>query len=302
MRLLGSAAVLLLAGGIGGCTTGVYYVSSRPAPDGDGLYRYKVSDGSDRALGGIYQSATSPHGAPDGALLYVKPVAGVRQVFRGSQQLTSSAGDKSYPRWSANWLAFEQTVGAVRSIVLRSHDGATEFTLASGVETGHAFVDAGQRVVFARSDGLYVADAAQGATATRIENCPASTPAASCHLPTVSHDGALLAYRVNVPTGPGGIEMIRILNVGSWSHFGSIARTALDPATPSATTASLGSFTFSPDDAWLYVSANVRTPGGTTPTRPDLFRIRRDGTQPDRLLNNSYPNASPTAKRIWMWE
>lgn len=118
----------------------------------------------------------------------------------------------------------------------------------------------------------------------------------------MSHDGTLLAYRVNVPTGPGTLEMVRILNVGNWTHFGSIARTALDAATPNTTTASLGSFAFSPDDAWLYVTANVRTPGGPTPTRPDLFRIRRDGTQPDRLLNNSYPNASPTAKRIWVWE
>lgn len=144
MRVGRLLAVLVCASAFSACTTGVYYVSSRPAPDGDGLYRYRVSDGADRALGGTYQNGSSPHVAPDGALLYVKPVAGVRQVFRGSQQLTTSAGDKSYPRWSANWLAFEQTVGGVRSIVLRSHGGATEFTLASGVESGHAFLDSGQ--------------------------------------------------------------------------------------------------------------------------------------------------------------
>lgn len=302
MTTIQAVLSLVLASSIGGCTTGVFYVSSRPAPDGDGIYRYRASDGSDRALGGVYTSGSSPHIATDGTLLYVKPVAGVRQVFHGAQQLTHSPGDKSFPRWSTNWLAFQQTVGSTRSVVLRRHDGTVEFTLASDVATGLAFFDGGQRVAFARSDGIYWASATQGAAATRIESCPNVTPPASCHLPAVSHDGSLLAYRVNVPTAPGVLEYIRIVNVGSWTPVGNIARTALDSASPGNATTSLGSFAFSPDDQWLYVTANVRTTSGAPASRPDLFRIRRDGTQAGRLLNNTYPNSTPTARRIWLWE
>ena len=199
-----SAAALIC-----GCTTAVYFVSERPAPGGDGIYRYKASDGSAVSLGPTYQAGCTPHIALDGALLYVKPVGGTNQVFRGTRQLTTSPGDKSFPRWSPNWLAFEQTVSGVRSVVLRSHNGATEFTLATGVETGLAFFNAGQRVAFAKSGGIYWADAASGAAATLIESCPVTTPISTCHLPTVSHDGTMLAYRVNVPTGPGSAEFIR---------------------------------------------------------------------------------------------
>ncbi len=248
-----------------GCTTGVYFVSERPAPEGDGIYRYKASDGSDVSLGPTYQGGRTPHIALDGALLYVTPVGGTNQVFRGTQQLTTSPGDKGFPRWSPNWLAFEQTVSGVRSVVLRSHNGATEFTLATGVEAGLAFFNAGQRVAFAKSGvafaksgGIHWADAASGAVATLIENCPVTTPISTCHLPTVSHDGTMLAYRVNVPTGPGSAGFIRILRVGTWTLVGSIARTALDNAVPGESTASLGSFEFSPDDEWLYAGARAR--------------------------------------------
>ena len=102
-----SAAALIC-----GCTTAVYFVSERPAPGGDGIYRYKASDGSAVSLGPTYQAGCTPHIALDGALLYVKPVGGTNQVFRGTQQLTTSPGDRTglhssrqYPRSAASYSA-----------------------------------------------------------------------------------------------------------------------------------------------------------------------------------------------------
>jgi hypothetical protein len=279
------------------CTgIGVYHVSEKSLPTGDGIYFLKP-DGTYDDFNSGYRDGRSPDVAPDGALVFIKPVAVsvgepvYQQVWRENVLLTRTPGNKRYPRWGNRWFAYEHDTDSGKKIVVHSHNNLTIFELRPNVDGGLDFFDNGNKIVFTRDDGIYWIPVDESAVETRIASC--GPPPSRCRFPVVSHDGALLAYRVTVALASGWIESIQIMRTGTWDPVSIVT------LQPPANLRGVYSFDFSPDDSRLYVSARATdVTDNDDHNRLELFSIKLDGSDQVRVTNNQIADYYPSTIEV----
>ena len=277
---------------------GIYHVSEKPLPEGDGIYLLKPDGTYDVNYGfrsGRYPDANSD----EDVILWVKPhseVPGgssINQVWHtnlsngGTVLLTHSSGDKKHPRWGHRWYAYQRETTNGDKIVVSSHNNLTQFELPPIVIGGMDFFDDGNKIVYTADDGVYWISAEPNATPERIAEC--ARPASQCRFPVISHDGTLLAYRHTVPLGSGWIESIRIVQVGTWAFFKTVM------LGPPANLRGIYSFDFSPDDNRLFVTARAADVTNTSGNNNlEIFSIKLDSSDQQRITNNSIPDYYPS--------
>ena len=284
-----------------GCV-GVYYVSEKPAPLNDAIYLLKPN-GADVTLGPAYQQGRDPHVAPDGSLFYAKPISGIYQIHRNGVQVTNSPNNKRNPVYRNGWLAYEEETSTGKKIGYKQMPGGPEIATPVDVSGGLAFFDNGQKIVFARDDGVYWAPFNPIGVGMRIMAC-GQTPPSGCGNPVVSHNGQMLAFVWYQGLAPGWIYNIEVRKIGTWDLIIRIPKGALCPSPGCPGTyviETLGSLDFSPDDEWLYVTARVSgAAGSSSQSRQELFQIKVGGVNPERLLNNTIPDYHPATK-LFYW-
>jgi hypothetical protein len=274
-----------------GCIS-VYHVAEKPGPDGDGVF-VLASNGSDVLAGPEYVGGRDPHVTPDGSVVFVKKVPhsdgnAYYQVFRGSQPLTTSPGDKRNPAAGLLNLAYVHDVpGQGKQIVVQNSNGAVITQFASDAN-GLAFWDGGNKLLFSQRDGVYWIAASGGNAATRIVDCSATQPQ-GCGPLAVSHNGQYLAYYHYLALAPMRLTPLDMCP----------ACAASQPGTPE----DFGSFDFSPDDQWLYTTVRIGGPAGSPVDNRllEIFRVKLNlgaatpvPTQPERLTTNSQADYHPS--------
>ena len=175
--------------------------------------------------------------------------------------------------------------------MVHSHNNLTIFELSPDVDGGLDFFDDGNKIVFTRNDGVYWIPVDANAVEIRIASC--GPPPSRCRFPVVSHDGSLLAYRVTVALAPGWIESIQIVKTGTWELVSTV--TLESPADLRG----VYSFDFSPDDNRLYVTAKATDVTGVdNRNQMELFSIKLDGTDQERVTNNQIPDYCPSTIKV----
>jgi hypothetical protein len=226
-----------------------------------------------------------------GQNLYIMDLAGANL-----QQVTTGAGQRVLPRWAPNDLiafvypAYSQNaqIWTVKS----DGTGLRQVTFPTAMESdgaGHDFYAAGQQLVFSRYDrttrrtDLYSTAADASAGAQRITQ----TPDISETLPAVSHDGRLLASRAFHHAPPR--DAIRIFEVGSWAMVREISL-------PPPAEINISGIGFSRDDQRLFFSAQAAgVPAPNQENRQEVFSIKLDGTDLQRLTANQARDVQPVA-------
>lgn len=134
------------------CTKeGVYHVSEKPLPTGDGIYFLK-SDGTYEDFNYGYRDGRYPDVASDGKLVYIKPIdinpgdPVYQQVWKENVLMTHTPGDKRYPRWGDQWFAYEFDASSGKKIGVHSHNNLTIFELPPNVDGGLDFFDNGNKI------------------------------------------------------------------------------------------------------------------------------------------------------------
>ncbi len=226
-----------------------------------------------------------------GQNLYIMDLAGANL-----QQVTSGAGQRIYPRWAPNdWIAFvypafsqNAQIWAVKS----DGSGLRQVTAPGAAESdgaGHDFYAAGQRLVFSRFDrttqkhDLYTTASDGAGGAQRLTQ----TADISETLPSVSHDGTLLACRAFHHSPPR--DAIRLFQVRDWTMIREIRL-------PPPAEINISGIGFSHDDQRLFFSAQAA--GVATPNiqnRQEIFSIKLDGTDLQRLTANQAGDVQPVA-------
>jgi len=301
-------AVFCAAFSIAGCTTVVYHVAEKPAPEGDGIFVLRPN-GSDRSAGPEYAGGRDPHVAPDGNVLFIKQ----GQVFRGSHRLTNESGTKRSPTASMTAFAYvNEVAGQSPQIIVRSFGGTEQMRFFANA-TGLAFHDNGRGLLYSQADGVYSMPSSGSGAPALVAAC-LTTSTSGCGPVSVSHNGQYAAYYTYMQLAATRVEYIQIVRIGTWQPILRIARQQFCPTCVdgvSGTPEQLGSFAFSPDDKHLY--ATVRVAGsGTDPAawkRSEIFRLKLNladipptVSDPERLTDNGYPDHHPSARRQWWFE
>lgn len=303
MRVL---VVVLMVCSMFGCAK-IIFVSKR---DGhDQIYRMQVNGSVQTNLSANQFSERFPDASPDGGKIAFSSVRdGVAEnIFvmdlssGGIAQLTTGANRKIRPRWSPQQdrVAYaEYTSGdSARIFITPSAGGpSTQVTAPDQNHSdslGHDFFDNGTKIIFARNrlvqggSQLYYknADGTGGALVV-----PNTLPFA--YYPVVSHDGSLLAYRMRGPNlAPGTPEWIIIHKVDGWQK---IAEFQLQPPVPGLGSTIRG-ISFSRGDDLLYVGARASDVSAGGDDRLEIFSIKLDGTDQNRLTVNTAPDSYPSA-------
>ena len=226
-----------------------------------------------------------------GQNLYIMDLAG-----DNLQQVTNGGGQRVFPRWAPNDLiAFVYPAYSQSAQIWTIKSDGTELrqvtfpTAMESDDAGHDFYAAGQRLVFSRYDrithktDLYTTTADASGGVQRITQ----TPDISETLPAVSHDGLLLANRAFHHTPPR--DTIRIFQVGSWAMVREISL-------PPPAEINISGIGFSRDDQRLFFSAQVAgVPGPNQENRQEVFSIKLDGTDLQRLTANQARDFLPVA-------
>lgn len=226
-----------------------------------------------------------------GQNLYIMDLAGANL-----QPVTSGSGQRTRPRWAPNdRIAFVYPAASQNAqiwTVKSDGTGLSQATFPGSMESddaGHDFFAAGRKIVFSRFDraagrhDLYTA-AADGTGA--VEHIT-QTADISETLPVVSHDGILLACRAL--HSAAARDVIRIYRVEGWTLVREIDL-------PPMVEGDISGIDFSRDDQRLFFSAQAMM--GTTPTpqvRQEIFSIRLDGGDLQRLTANQASDVSPVA-------
>lgn len=226
-----------------------------------------------------------------GQNLYVMDLAGANL-----QPLTSGSGQRTRPRWAPNdRIAFVFPAASQNAqiwTVKSDGTGLGQATFPGSMESddaGHDFFAAGRKIVFSRFDraagghDLYTTAADGSGAIQRITQ----TADISETLPAVSHDGALLACRAFY--NAASRDVIRIFQVEGWTLVREIGL-------PPLVEGNISGIDFSRDDQRLFFSAQAMM--GTTPTpqaRQEIFSIRLDGSDLQRLTANQFSDVSPVA-------
>ena len=286
-----------------GCSgVGIYHVSEKPLPEGDGIYLIKPS-GFDEINFKMRNGRYPDVYAASNTLLFVKPssesIGGplTEQVFWSplsfpdlittwAVKLTHTSGNKRHPRWGQQWYAYQRETADGDKIVVSSHNNLTVFELSPIVRGGLDFFDNGSKIVYTANDGVYWIDATQDASPTLITEC--QWPTSKCNFPVISNDGTLLAFRHTMPLASGWIESIRIVQVGSWEFVKTIT---LDST---ADLKGVYSFDFSPDDRELYITAKSNDViDDIENNKLEIFSININSGDKQRITNNTIPDYYP---------
>jgi hypothetical protein len=300
----GKALVLLMGLALLSCSTvGIYHVSERPLPEGDGIYLIKPPGYTDVNFK-MPQGRFPDVNADAGCILFTKPSSETpggpmtEQVFWAplsypnisniwSVKLTHTSGNKRHPRWGERWYAYQLETANGDKIVISSHNNLTAFELSPTVRGGIDFFDNGNKIVYTAEDGLYWIEATPDASPVLIVECPAQS--SRCSFPVISHSGALLAYRHTVPLAAGWIESIRIIRVGTWDFVRTIMMDA------SVDLRSVNSFDFSPDDSKLYVTAKSNdVVSGDSNNKLEIYSVDIVSGFQRRITNNEIPDYYPS--------
>ena len=288
-------------------SVGIYHVSEKPLPEGDGIYLIKPSGFDDinyKMPNGRYPNVN----AGANGLLFVKPSSEViggpltDQVFWSplsypnisniwSVKLTHTSGNKRHPRWGQRWYAFQRETTGGDKIVVSSHNNMTVFELSPTVRGGFDFFDNGTKIVYTAIDGVYWINAAPGASPVVIAEC--RWPTSKCNFPVISHDGTLLAYRYTIPLATGWIESIRIVRVGTWEFVKIVT---LDSTVDLKGVYSLD---FSPNDSELYVTGKSRNIiDNNQKNKLEIFSVNINSGDQQRITNNSIPDHYPSTLNL----
>jgi hypothetical protein len=298
--LIGGAVVALC-----GCIS-IYHVSEKPPPDGDGIFILK-SNGADVSAGAAYSGGRDPYIERDRRVLFVKQASGSYQVFRGSQQLTNSTGNKSNPVASGPSIAYLRETPDGIHVVVQNASGSVLREFQSDAN-GLALYDNGARLVYSQRDGVYVAPASSEGPAARIVDCSSFNPG-GCGPVAVSRDGRYLGWYGYLLTTQARLSWIEIFRVGTWQAVVRITPESFCPTCSpgnAGTPEDLGAFDFSRDDKELYATVRVKGSAGEPPgNRQELFRVQMDlaavqptVSRPERLTNNVYPDFHPSVYRF----
>jgi Tol biopolymer transport system component len=277
------------------------------------IYRMRITGEAETNISNNLFVDSSPNVCPDGKTIVFsssRDVSGstrVTDVYRSSKdiyimdvngrnvrQLTSGRGRARNPKCSPQGLvAFAAPVHGFDRIWTVKTDGTglREVTNpgANEKDVECDFYDDGRRIVFVRADEptgrgeLYSTYFDGSQPVYRITN----TPDISENFPVVSHDGRLLAYVACSPET--GRTTIRLINVGSWTPINEIVMQ------PPAVKVIRG-LGFSCDDKRLYVAVESSDVAGTyQPNRFELFSIRTDGGDQERITENGVGDYWPSA-------
>lgn len=278
-RLVTISAICLLII-LTGCSRVVFESETGPAPE---LLQLTRPGGSIISIVGT--EARQPDVAFDRArVAFIRPVAGIGQVFvmeigdpATLQQLTSDSAPKTLPRWSsAGRLAFRSGSGIV---VLNADFSPFDLGLPPLVADGGLdFYDNGNALVYLRDNNLHTVPLDRSVPEMQITGCP---PAAGtlCRFPVVSHDQTKLAYLISYVFGAGRLEMIYVVQTGTWAGLSSIPMGAA-----LSISRVIHSYDFSRTDDSMYVAS--RPFDETTMTYgPDsvLFEVNLDGSDKQQL-------------------
>lgn len=222
------------------------------------------------------------------------------------QQVTSGNLRRTGPRWSPrqDLIAFAEytsndkaKIFTIRADEIGTPRQVTNPTGSQSDRGGHDFFDNGNKIVFSRFDATYNTYDLyhKNADGTGSPQQITATGTTNETFPVVSHDGKLLAHRLYVMLAPGWIDVINVLEVGTWTPVAQI--TMQPPAGPLGPT--IVSIAFSRNDQRLYVAArssDVPVVPGTPGRRYEIFSIKIDDpTDQDRLTNNEVPDYWPSS-------
>jgi Tol biopolymer transport system component len=204
------------------------------------------------------------------------------------------------PRWSCqgDLVAYmERTPNSndAKIMVVRADGSAAPIQVASpGTYKGHDWVFDGNWIVYA-SRLPNTAPAGYGLSLVKSDGSGTVVgPFTSGELPTVSHDGKLLAYVQRSATGAGTAERINVVDSRTFAvkHQFSIQ--------PSIGAKKIEAIGFSGDDNELYVATEVSSVSAPSrEKRYELFVTNLDGSGLKRLTDNtdydSHPDGIPKA-------
>lgn len=158
----------------------------------------------------------------------------------------------------------------------------------------HPDVVGNEFMVFSREDlddgshDLYLQRMKPGESAFALTN----TSNESEDLPTVSHDGSLLAYLVVDEQDLS--EEVRVATFDLNGNLGVVETIVLAPPA----VGNITGIAFSANDAHIYIAADAIAPA-TVAESEEIFRVNRDGNNQIRLTDNEdsdfYPSAIPQA-------
>lgn len=207
---------------------------------------------------------------------------------------------KIWPRWSCqqNLIAFaEFNNNQAKIFRILAAQGATpsQVTTPGANQSdsgGHDFFEGGSKIVFSRSNAtgntydLYFKNSDGTGSAVPITTSNAVYEV----LPVVSHDGNLLAYLSYIPLAPGWLEIVNVVNVGTWTP---ISQFTLQPAIGGRR---IGALAFSDDDQKLYVATKSADVSASPDIKKyEIFSVKLDGTDVERLTTNTALDSYPSA-------
>ena len=208
-------------------------------------------------------------------------------------QLSVPTGTKAFVRWAPKQqvIGYANFVGGTASIILSATSGVNH--LPATYPTGSQSDDGGldfyldnnvQYMVYSRNGDLYSMFFNGTQPPTPITSTPGNNIRET--LPVVSHDQKLLAYRVAYQLAPTGwTDAIHVVEVGTWASLHSIIMQ------PPVMRGSVSSITFSCSDKRLYVAARTSSGAGSR----EIFSIKLDGSDQQRLTNNNVYDSKPDA-------
>lgn len=275
ISLIGLAAVLAA-----GCTRIVYDSEAGPVREIKQLTRPGGS-----IVNIVAGQGMQPDVSFDGTrVAFIREVAGVGQVFAMTidapatlQQLTSGAPAKTFPRWSATGRLAYRSGNEIRVLNadFSPFDLGAPPVLADG---GLDFYDNGDALVYQRDNNLHVVPLDRSVPEQLITGCP-PTASPRCRFPVVSHDQTKLAYLVSFVFGAGQLDLINLVQAGSWTGIGNFA---LGPALGGGRI--IHSFDFSRADNSMYVAARPFDDSTMTyGDDPVLFEVNLDGSGKTQL-------------------
>ena len=222
----------------------------------------------------------------------------------GITPIYSSNNKLIWPRWSCqqDFIAFaEFTNNQAKIFTVATGPGGTPNQVTTpgtnqSDSGGHDIFEGGNKIVFARSNStggtwdLYYAPYDGSGSAQAI------TPTSFVNelLPVVSHDGNRLAYLSYIPLAPGWMELITIVEIGSWTPVKLIT---LQPPLGGR---KIGAIAFTHNDQGLYVATKSADVSATPDTKKyEIFLVKGIGPDQDvdikRLTTNDAMDHHPSA-------
>jgi Tol biopolymer transport system component len=161
-------------------------------------------------------------------------------------------------------------------------------------DNGHDFYSGGKMIIFSRYNSTTQRRDLYSIYFTGTQNFQqiTNTPNIDESLPVISHNGKLLAYRAFYYNPYK--DAIRVVNVGSWTL---VTEMVMQPPADK----NIWGIDFSRKDDRLFVAIESSdVPGTTINKKVEIFSIKLDGSDQERLTNNETPDYWPsTIPLLW---